>query len=77
MKLRVDPAALQELLDAEEYTEAEFGATVVNEFRTAVADALEEITLAPQRYPKKKKDIRSKVLLPYPYSSCTNEWMTP
>ena len=68
MKLRVDPEALQELLDAEAYTTKEFGKHVANEFRLSVAAALEEITKFPERYKKTQKNIRSKVLIPYPFS---------
>jgi len=41
VKLRVDPEALEELLEAEEYVVQEFGATVANEFRLTTASALE------------------------------------
>jgi plasmid stabilization system protein ParE len=68
LKLRVDPAALEELLDAEEYAMQEFGPTVANEFRLTAASALEEITDSPKRYKKTRDSIRSKVLQPYPYS---------
>ena len=68
MKLRVDPEALQELLDAESYTTQEFGNRVANEFRLSVAAALEEITQFPERYKKTQKSIRSNVLAPYPFS---------
>ena len=68
MKLRVDPAALDELLQAEEYTTTEFGESVANAFRLAVASALEEITEFPKRYATVQKEVRSKVLHPYPFS---------
>jgi plasmid stabilization system protein ParE len=68
VKLRVDPAALEELLEAEEYVLQEFGVTVANEFRLTAAAALEEITHFPKRYTKKQKNIRKRVLWPYPYS---------
>jgi toxin ParE1/3/4 len=68
VKLRVDPAALDELLQAEEYTLTEFGESVANAFRLAVASALEEITEFPKRYAAVRKQVRSKVLRPYPFS---------
>ncbi len=67
MKLRVDPEALRELLEAEAYTTLEFGEGVANEFRLSVAAALEEITEFPERFAKAEKNIRSKVLAPYPF----------
>jgi toxin ParE1/3/4 len=68
VKLRVDPAALDELLQAEEYTTTEFGESVANAFRLAVASVLEEITEFPKRYATVRKKVRSKVLRPYPFS---------
>ena len=68
MKLSVDPAALEELLEAEEYTSQEFGKTVVREFRLNVASTLEEITQFPEHYSKTSDNIRAKTLQPYPYS---------
>jgi toxin ParE1/3/4 len=68
VKLRVDPDALDELLQAEEYTTAEFGKSVANAFRLTVASALEEITEFPNRYATVRKKVRSKVLRPYPFS---------
>ncbi len=68
MKLRVDPAALEELAQAEEYTTREFGEFVANAFRLAVADALEEITEFPERFAPIRKTIRAKILRPYPFS---------
>ena len=68
MKLRVDPAALEELMEAEEYVLQEFGVIVTNDFRLKAAAALEEITQFPKRYAKTRKNVRKKVLLPYPYS---------
>ncbi len=68
MKLRVDPAALEELEQAEEYTTKEFGEFVANAFRLAMADALEEIAEFPERYAPIRNTIRAKVLHPYPFS---------
>jgi plasmid stabilization system protein ParE len=68
VKLRVDPAALEELLQAEDYTSREFGATVVNDFRLINADALEEIAEFPEHYTTIWQGVRAKVLSPYPFS---------
>lgn len=68
MKLRLDPAALEELERAEEYTTKEFGEFVANAFRIAMAEALEEITEFPRRYAPLRDTIRAKVLHPYPFS---------
>ncbi|HEY3873904.1 MAG TPA: type II toxin-antitoxin system RelE/ParE family toxin [Candidatus Kapabacteria bacterium] len=68
MKLRLDPAALEELLNAEEYTTMEFGEVVATSFRLSVASALEEISEYPNRYKKVRNGIRAKVLNPYPFS---------
>jgi len=68
VKLRVDPAALDELVQAEEYTTTEFGESVANAFRLTAASALEEITEFPKRYATVRKKVRSKGLRPYPFS---------
>jgi toxin ParE1/3/4 len=68
VKLRVDPAALEEIRDAETWCLKEFGPFVTRDFRLKTAEALEEITQYPKRYKVVRKRIRMKVLEPYPYS---------